>query len=233
MPTQQASLLRSGFFLRASFWAEREQTSFRNSVSPPPPRSLPPGPIQLWHWCLNLMSQSLLPLTFSNSIWHPRQASGESQGPELAPKMSGLLSARRGTWILSQGLGRQGKFGAVASQLRRLHSGAGGAGSKQARLDGRDKGLLVRPRPPPTPQISLWAAAAAVSPAGEEAFPHSRGFDSRMSRLAPAPRSYPAGDSGREGGALPILPQLGTFSSVLPAPAGWMKSNEVAVVRGI
>lgn len=95
------------------------------------------------------MSQSLPPLTFSNSIWHPRQASGESQGPELAPKGSGLLSARRGTWTLSQGLGRQGKFGAGASQLRRLHSGAGGAGSKQARLDGRDKGLLVRRRPPP------------------------------------------------------------------------------------
>lgn len=138
VPTQQASLLRSGFFLRASFRAEREQTSFRNSVSPPPPRSLPPGPIQLWHWCLNLMSQSLLPLTFSNSIWHPRQASGESQGPELAPKGSGLLSARRGTWTLSQGLGRQGKFGAGASQLRAppLWSGRRGVRASKAGQEG-------------------------------------------------------------------------------------------------
>lgn len=89
--------------------------------------------------------------------------------------------------------------------------------SEEARLDGgRGKGLLLRPRPPP--QISVRAAA----PTGvEEALPHSKGCNSRMSWPAPAPRGCPAGITGPgKPWALSQTPTTGPFSSVFPAPTG-------------
>lgn len=178
---------------------------------------------------------SLLPFAYSNSTWHPRQANGESQGPELAPQ--GLVSS--GPKCLAghpDFVPRAGEPGKVWSRSEpvacafTLERAALGP-SKQGWTGGIRAGLLLRARPPPPP-VSLWAAAA--SPAGEEALPHSRGCDSRPSGLAPAPRRCPAGASGRGTGALSRYSHSwGFFSSVLPASAGWVESNEPAAVRGV
>lgn len=113
----------------------------------------------------------------------------------------------------------------------RLHSGAGGARSEQARLDGRDKGLLLRPRPPPPHKSPSGRRRRLLQGRKHFLIPEAASHGRRGWRQPPTAAQL--GTRALEGGALPIHKQLGTFSSVLPAPASWMESNEAAVVRGV